>query len=162
MQTIKTPEDHIQLLLEKGYLGQNQKNDWQLGYWCREFTQQYDICRAQALENNRQTRFMMKLIARFNEQLITINFTFRYKYDPVSDSLALASLYAAFGPARKTYYPPRSEDLVPANAVYELLSRADSLHDNKTFFRNLKTQFESQRDPDNDYSPDTAFQDRSK
>lgn len=163
-QTYQTFDDHVELLSEKGYLDPNFKTPTQLGYWLREFQEAFDDCFRIAWMEQGDANFMMPLSGKFNNNLVTVNFHFRYKYDYPQDKLTLISLLAESAGRRKTYYITDPEELVQPQEVYECLSKPDLEKDNIPLFIRLYFEFQRDRNPENDLDtdPDTDQAPRRK
>ncbi len=146
-----TLDEHIELLTAKGYLAENFKTAAQLGYWLREFGEQFDQCSKEAMMEQGESRFMMPITGTFNNGLHSVRFVFRYKYDYNADDLTLVSLHTQLGRATKTYYITDPEKLVRPEDVYECLNRPAALDNNARLYIKLWYEFRNQRNPDNDH-----------
>jgi hypothetical protein len=145
-----TLDEHIELLTVKGYFAENFKTAAQLGYWLREFGEQFDQCLKEAMMERGESRFMMPITGTFNNGLHSVRFIFRYKYDYNAGDLSLVSLHTQLGQATKTYYITDPEKLVRPEEVYECLNRPIAAENNIRLYIKLWHEFQHQRNPDND------------
>jgi hypothetical protein len=150
-QTYHTLPEHIDLLTERGYLSENFKTAAKVGYWLREFAQQYEDIRSAAIVDDQVRRFQLSIGGKFNQELEQVNFLFRYTYSPATDALTLASVFARLGRASHTFNLPSDRDLPPAEAVYQYLRDPWGKENNTRMFIRLYFQFLKDRNPDNDF-----------
>ena len=146
-----TFDDHVALLTEKGYLAENFKPAAQLGYWLREFEEQFDQTMLEAMAEMGESHFTMPITGNFNNGLQRVRFDFRYKYDYRSEKLSLLSLHARMGRTSKTYYITDPAFLVRPQEVYELLNRPEELGNNVGLWVKLWHEFQRDRNPENDH-----------
>lgn len=143
----------IELLQEKGYLDTNFKTPTQMGYWIREFEEQFNQCREEAHLSGSLARFSIDLSGKFNDHLDTIHFTFRYSYNPDAEALRLTSLHARLYQFSRPFYFGAPGDLPSAQEVYDRLAKAVALKNNEPMYKELQKQFDRDRNVDNDYAP---------
>jgi hypothetical protein len=162
-QTYQTLSEHIELLTERGYLSENFKTAAKVGYWLREFAQQYEDIRSAAIVDEQIRRFQLSIGGKFNQELEQVNFLFRYSYSPATDALTLASIHARLGRASHTFDLPSDKDLPPAEAVYRYLRDPWGKENDTRMFIRLYFQFLKDRDPSNDLVEQTpAFRVRPR
>jgi len=151
MDAYHTLEQHIDLLSERGYLDANFKTPTQMGYWLKEFQEQFDQAYLQAHLSQKAVRFITEINGRFNSQLDTVHFNFRYLYDPEPNELRLTSLYARLYEFKKPYYFHRELDLPAAQEVYDTLAKAVALKGDQPRNKHLRYEFNRDKNIDNDY-----------
>ena len=150
-KTYETPDDHFELLSEKGYLSENFKAGSKVGYWLREFTQEYERVRYDGVTSDQEQKFTMSITGNFNADLERVSFLFRYKYHPENDSISLWSVHARLGKESVSLYLPTSEDLPASDAIYKYLRNPLGKENDTTMFIRNYFQFMRDRDPGNDY-----------
>jgi len=154
MAVYHTLEDHQQLLELKGYMGDAFKASHKMGYWLKEFREQYDQALYQAAENGVIQKFPMTIYGNFNESLERVKFLLRYEYNPKKDVLSLKSIIATLGITSKPYLLHRSGDLPQAEKVFAFLSKDAILNLQYNLVNTLQKEFYRDREPANDYKPE--------
>lgn len=149
-----TPDQHIELLSDLGYLAGDIKAAKEVGYWIRQFKQEFELAKGRAAVEDDIVRFTIPLVGNFNNYLEKVFFEFRYSYDPKTDELSLEVLNARMGRFRKTYQPSSPEKLVTAAEVYESLSRPAIQDNNTAMYIRLWLEAERDKNRDNDYDPE--------
>lgn len=144
-------DEQADLLTEKGYLTGSVKSSNQVGYWLREFEEEFDRCCMTAHMEDGPVKFMMPLNGKFNDQLQNVRFEFRYEYDPRQEKLSLLSLYANLGRFRKTYEFKTDAELPSAQEVYQTLNIPIAQKDNLSLYVKLFYDFQRDRNPENDH-----------
>ncbi len=150
-QTYETPQDQLDLLFEKGYLSENFKTGTKVGYWLKEFTEEYERNRADALIDGQERRFTMSIAGKFNGDLETVHFLFRYKYNPATDTLSLSSVQGRLGKEHEVFYLSKEGDLPTPDAIYQYLRNPESKENDVTMFIRLHLKYLKDRDPANDH-----------
>lgn len=157
-QTYHTLKQHIELLTERGYLAENFKAATKVGYWLRELAQQYEDIRNAAIVDDQERRFQISIGGKFNQDLESVNFLFRYRYTPLTDTLTLASIHARLGRAAHVFDLAADRDLPPAEAVYRYLRDPRGKENDTRMYIRLYFEFQKHRDPGNDYTePGPSF-----
>ena len=152
--TYETPSQHIDLLTERGYLSENFKAASKVGYWLREFAEQYEQAKSEAIVEGGERRFQLSIGGKFYGDLEQVNFLFRYRYHPDRDVLELYSLYARLGRATKTIDLSSAAALPEADVVYKHLRNPRGKENDQRMYVRLYFQYLKERDPGNDYVPD--------
>src|SRR4029077_15120850 len=138
-------DDHKELLAEKGFLSEDFKPMYKIGYWLREMEETFETARFAAVANGRNATFYIQAKAGFNHQIDEVKFHFRYEYSPKTDSLKLKSLVAQMGPKKKTYFLHRNDDLPHANDVYNYLSKRFYRKMDDAFFQKMENSLKNKK-----------------
>ncbi len=144
-------DKHYDLLANKGYFSEHFKTATQLGYWLREFEDQYRQAVDLSVTEGGPRRFVIESSGQFNHHLDRVNFRFHYQYDPSQDHISLQSIRASMGKVSERYLFKKPIAFPEAQEVYDVLLHKSVNKQKYDLYKRLQREFHLQRDPLNDH-----------